>query len=724
MEAWQKGATVVKKMSKGGQSAYFKKFPEREDWFKKNHPDMPRFDKSVKQASMTGVSSAVTTAREKASLKAYGATKGTKVGEIGGERASADKDTTVPLTPEQHSKVQAAKRSTVKGAALSHSERISAIARASRKAQTKHDVPTEDPDDAGHDDLRDVHNSLHVKSGHYSESSDYSKRRKSEEDIISGKKKPKTPSKSAVNDYFKRRKAEKVNEGAGYGIGSVVKLHKPIDGHEYGHVMGITGSKVARGPTGRGTPMPAGKASSIQIQLKKTPNYTADYGAKVEVPMSAIHSKIREEVEQVNELSPATLKSYQDKVGKSFRMGYTNPKKRPELKGIKGFFRAQKKLDAAKANEEAINELSPATLTSYQNKVGANFRKGYTDPTKRPEKKGIKGYFLAAKKLKKTETPVKESSELDESPYMVAPVTPRTTDIEAGIKAYKGSMSPVGSRLYGKVLGRLSKKYGWSEKDLHDHIAHEAGVKEEVEQVNELSRDLLKRYSKAAKLDADKIFDKPKYRTKYATGTHIDPKSGYSERNLADRVPLSKKDDIRTDKREVGQEIAKQKLSRVSQQVKVKADNQPTLSAKRQASFKFEEVEQVTEGRPSQQHPLEGHPYHKKSNDELEYIAKDAHKAAEAMKSHNTTAENKYRDQASDSATVRHFRKTSGMPSWYKKKYSLGEEAVNERLSKNNPPAEWIKDFVASDNPKFSGKSKKERITMALGAYYSQKRKG
>lgn len=121
------------------------------------------------------------------------------------------------------------------------------------------------------------------------------------------------------------------------------------------------------------------------------------------------------------------------------------------------------------------------------------------------------------------------------------------------------------------------------------------GVKEEVEQVNELSRDLLKRYSKAAKLDADKIFDKPKYQTKYATGTHIDPKSGYSERNLADRVPLSKKDDIRTDKREVGQEIAKHKLSRVSQQVKVKADNQPTLSAKRQSSFKFEEVEQVDE---------------------------------------------------------------------------------------------------------------------------------
>jgi len=59
----------------------------------------------------------------------------------------------------------------------------------------------------------------------------------------------------------------------------------------------------------------------------------------------------------------------------------------------------------------------------------------------------------------------------------------------------------------------------------------------------------------------------------------------------------------------------------------------------------------------------------------LEYIAKDAHKAAEAMKSHNTTAENKYRDQANDSATVRYFRQKNGMPDWYKKKYGHMNES-------------------------------------------------
>jgi predicted RNA binding protein YcfA (HicA-like mRNA interferase family) len=92
----------------------------------------------------------------------------------------------------------------------------------------------------------------------------------------------------------------------------------------------------------------------------------------------------------------------------------------------------------------------------------------------------------------------------------------------------------------------------------------------------------------------------------------------------------------------------------------------------------FRKEETVQEGRASQRHPLEGHEYHKKSNEALVHIAKDAHKAAEAMKGHNTDAENKYRDQANDSATVRHFRQKSGMPDWYKKKYGHVNEEVEQ----------------------------------------------
>lgn len=95
------------------------------------------------------------------------------------------------------------------------------------------------------------------------------------------------------------------------------------------------------------------------------------------------------------------------------------------------------------------------------------------------------------------------------------------------------------------------------------------------------------------------------------------------------------------------------------------------------SKVKLKEEEQLDEGRPSQRHPLEGHEYHKKSNAELVGIAKDAHEAAEAMKSHNTSAENKYRDQANDSATVRYFRQKSGMPDWYKKKYGHMKEETD-----------------------------------------------
>jgi len=99
-----------------------------------------------------------------------------------------------------------------------------------------------------------------------------------------------------------------------------------------------------------------------------------------------------------------------------------------------------------------------------------------------------------------------------------------------------------------------------------------------------------------------------------------------------------------------------------------------------------EEVK-LNEGRPSQRHPLEGHEYHKKSDEALIHIAKDAHAAAEAMKGHNTQAENKYRDQANDSATVRHFRKKSGMPDWYKKKYGhMNEDVkVGDKVSFDHP---------------------------------------
>ena len=161
---------------------------------------------------------------------------------------------------------------------------------------------------------------------------------------------------------------------------------------------------------------------------------------------------------------------------------------------------------------------------------------------------------------------------------------------------------------------------------------------EEVKPITELSADTLDRYKEKAKKSSDSLTSQGKYR------------------QANDRTMNVMK--------ATGKQINK------------------TVASIRKA-LNREEV--VQEGRPSQRHPLEGHEYHKKSNDALVHIAKDAHAAAEAMKSHNTTAENKYRDQASDSATVRYFRQKNGMPEWYKKKYGhVKEGVVNEVMDEPN----------------------------------------
>ena len=50
------------------------------------------------------------------------------------------------------------------------------------------------------------------------------------------------------------------------------------------------------------------------------------------------------------------------------------------------------------------------------------------------------------------------------------------------------------------------------------------------------------------------------------------------------------------------------------------------------------------------------------------------------------------------------------------------ETELNEVLGKDAKAGDWIHDFVHSDNPKFSGKSKEKRKQMALAAYYSAQR--
>ena len=151
---------------------------------------------------------------------------------------------------------------------------------------------------------------------------------------------------------------------------------------------------------------------------------------------------------------------------------------------------------------------------------------------------------------------------------------------------------------------------------------------------------------------------------------------------------LGKSYDIEDDKERLAHQSDLKKKFNVKEEVKDEYSRKVIKYLKKK--YNKEEVE-LSEGRPSQRHPLEGHDYHKKSNAELIGIAKDAHAAAEAMKGHSTQSENKYRDQANDSATVRYFRQKSGMPDWYKKKYGHVKEEVENLEEKNVPtsPEKW-----------------------------------
>lgn len=49
---------------------------------------------------------------------------------------------------------------------------------------------------------------------------------------------------------------------------------------------------------------------------------------------------------------------------------------------------------------------------------------------------------------------------------------------------------------------------------------------------------------------------------------------------------------------------------------------------------------------------------------------------------------------------------------------AMTEEQLDEILTKKTPVSKVISDFVHSDDPKFAGDTKKQRIKRALGAYY------
>jgi hypothetical protein len=72
--------------------------------------------------------------------------------------------------------------------------------------------------------------------------------------------------------------------------------------------------------------------------------------------------------------------------------------------------------------------------------------------------------------------------------------------------------------------------------------------------------------------------------------------------------------------------------------------------------------------------------------------------------------------------SVKHYIVKSPTGSMHKEDFTDEEVdmLINEVLGKDATAGDWIHDFIHSDNPKFKGKSRKERQRMALGAYYAK----
>ena len=320
-------------------------------WYKRNKMPLPaHLTGSVAQASKEVKPSERVKSLRAKSLKAYGATKGTRMGSDDGS-GEALRDTTVPLTRDQHSKVQAAARASkaaTKAAApakpkkpLSQAERLAAIGRAVKKAKSKErfDVATMNPDDMDHDDLRDVHQSLHIGKT-YSESVEQIDELKKEtlqsyldkrpapkiKDIARpetvGKpelrqkdieranltrigrarakrkianKTPKPPSKPTEVDY---------GYGQGRYMGDSVKLEGPV----MNEVSKKEAEAVLGGPTREKPKGPAGK-HPLGYRLARSAARKAMKGAVDAVHKSMEKTMAKEEVEQVDEAIRGTIGS-------------------------------------------------------------------------------------------------------------------------------------------------------------------------------------------------------------------------------------------------------------------------------------------------------------------------------------------------------------------------------------------------------------------------------
>lgn len=126
----------------------------------------------------------------------------------------------------------------------------------------------------------------------------------------------------------------------------------------------------------------------------------------------------------------------------------------------------------------------------------------------------------------------------------------------------------------------------------------------------------------------------------------------------------------------------------------------------------------------SRQHPIEGHSYHSKTNDQLHFIIKDAGAAAKAQK--GMSSEGKYLDQVNDASTVLGFRKraahpkTGNLPNWYLDKY-FPRAGVKESVELEETVAggELVSTWEFNPPKNYKGSKVGDRHIVKHGSHYA-----
>ena len=432
----------------------------------------------------------------------------------------------------------------------------------------------------------------------------------------------------------------------------------------------------------------------------------------------------KEEFEQIDEISQSTVSNYKAKADdytRKYKYSNNPPSVKTKLaKRIEGSKRAEERL---KEDTEQIDELSRDTLLSYANKVSLDSQKHSKDPTKRSGEKAsrsVTGYARAHNRLEK---PVKESKEYDEAQEHLSKAN--DADAKGDKKSFHAHMANHHDSMseWHDSKGRSASADKHAEKaDYHHEKSLSEGIEMDEGFINgrEYASQGVMHPTHAA---MHKVGDSRDF---YAHGTG-DKLSGKVTKNTGKEVHIQadKSSGGKTHKFKVTPHLPKP-VTEASDTV-VYDSSGKVKSWSHAGDWKKTNPNKNPEGKV---HNLAGQALQKTKKLAKEEIAldegtysSDVERAfpggkASGVKTHPVAPvpDRKYIKGTPEHKAHKEAQKPrTGHP-------TVKEETVDEVLKPSMGAGKYIKDFQKSDAPQFKGKSMEKKRIMGIAAYLQAKR--